>query len=203
MSPAESQHREPAHRRCIVSGEVLPRQQLLRFVVAPDDCVVPDLAERLPGRGMWVRAEKELIAQACTRNVFAKAAGGRTTVADDLQDQIETRLRVRCIDIISLARRAGQMVGGYEKVRAALRTGKAGALLAASDGSPRSQQDLHRLAATVPVVRLFSAAELGSAIGRARIVHGAVSQGRLSQQLLREVNRLTGVLGLGSARITA
>ena len=39
-------------RRCIATGKSGPRRSLLRFVVDPDGEVVPDVADRLPGRGM-------------------------------------------------------------------------------------------------------------------------------------------------------
>ncbi|MDA0240238.1 MAG: RNA-binding protein [Proteobacteria bacterium] len=182
-------------RRCIVSGVVLPKGEMLRFVAGPDGGVVLDLGERLPGRGMWLRPDRSLIETACAKGLFSRAAGTHISVASDLPDQLADRLRHRCLDAIGLARRAGQMVSGYEKVRSALKTGKMGVLLGASDGAPADKQDLQRSAATVPVVELFTAAELGAATGRDRTVHGAIEAGKLSVSFLRDADRLAGVMG--------
>ena len=45
-------------RRCIVTRQVLPKEALLRFVIDPAGAVVPDGAGKLPGRGLWVKAER-------------------------------------------------------------------------------------------------------------------------------------------------
>ncbi|MEE3101075.1 MAG: DUF448 domain-containing protein, partial [Pseudomonadota bacterium] len=61
-------------RRCIVLGESGPTDGLIRFVVGPDGDVVPDLAERLPGRGMWLTSSREVLDQAIRTRAFARAA---------------------------------------------------------------------------------------------------------------------------------
>ena len=48
-------------RRCLVSGEVLAEDRLVRFAADPDGNVVPDVAAVLPGRGMWVRADRDAV----------------------------------------------------------------------------------------------------------------------------------------------
>lgn len=186
---------EAGERRCIVSGIVLPKDELLRFVAGPDGVIVPDLNERLPGRGMWLRPDRDLIETACAKGLFSRAAGTQVSAADDLPDQLADRLRQRCLDAIGMARRAGQMVSGYEKVRSALKSGKTGVLLGASDGALGDKQDLQRSAASVPVVELFTATELGAATGRDRTVHGAIETGKLSASFLRDADRLAGVMG--------
>ena len=48
----------------LLTRERLPKQDLIRFVLAPNGEIVPDLKERLPGRGVWVTAAHDKVAEA-------------------------------------------------------------------------------------------------------------------------------------------
>ena len=170
-----------------------PRESMLRFVCAPDGQVIADLAERLPGRGMWLRAEKDVIDQASRKNIFKRTAGGPVTVADNLADRVASQLRARCLNNISLARRAGALIAGYHNVRAA--AGRIGAVIFAADGAANSRAKLEPLANGVPIIDVFTAAELAAAIGREHVVQAAVMPGSMAEQFVRDVQKLTGVLG--------
>ena len=122
-------------RRCIVTGTVADRSGMIRFAVSPEGFVVPDLEGTLPGRGLWVTADRNTLIKAFKKSAFGKAARRSVRVDRNLPDLVETLLKRRCLDTIGLARRAGIAVAGFEKVREALKHGKAGVLLAASDGA--------------------------------------------------------------------
>ena len=186
---------ETALRRCIASGQVRPKDEMLRFVVGPGDDLVPDLDGRLPGRGLWLSADRDVVNTACAGNQFAKAARRRVDVPDDLFGRVEALLTRRCLDLIGLARRAGAVVAGFEKVRARLAKGRAGVLLAACDGATGGRDKVRALAPGVPVIDLFTAAELGAVMGRPDAVHVVVDEGGLATSLLRQANRLAAMRG--------
>ncbi len=179
-------------RRCIVTGEVRPREEMLRFVRGPDGRLVPDIAGTLPGRGLWLQARRDVVETASAKKLFAKAARAAVTVPGDLADRIAVLLRRRALETLGLARRAGQAVAGFEKVRSWLETGRAGLVLAAVDGAPGGRAKVAALARDVPVVALLTAAELGAATGRPQAVHVAVAAGAFSRRLRRDLARLSG-----------
>jgi uncharacterized protein len=179
-------------RRCVVSREVLPKAALIRFVVGPDGAIVPDVGEQLPGRGLWVKAAADALA-AAAKGQFAKAARRPVTVAPDLAARTEALLTQRCLDIVGLARRAGQAVAGFEKVREALAHGRAAVLLAAADGAADGRAKLQAGARGVPLIELFSVAQLSAALGRENVVHAALGPGRLAERLVADAGRLAGV----------
>ncbi|HEX2939418.1 MAG TPA: DUF448 domain-containing protein, partial [Rhodopila sp.] len=131
-------------RRCVVTRERLPKERMIRFVVGPDRRLVPDLAARLPGRGMWLSASGDVLQftgsdDTAFRNftrAFARAARGPVTVPSDLPALLQAALVRRIGELLGLARRAGQAVAGYEKARDMLQTRRARLLVQASDGSP-------------------------------------------------------------------
>ena len=168
---------------------------MLRFVVAPDGGLVADVNACLPGRGLWLSADRDMLHKACAGNLFAKAARRRLRVPADLADRVDGLLERRCLDLIGLARRAGQVAAGFEKVRARLEAGPIGVLLAAADGAPGGRARMRRRAPEVPLLELFSAADLGAAIGRERAVHVVVAPGRLAAALLRQAARLAALRG--------
>ena len=138
-------------RKCILTGETLPWDRLIRFAVDPDGIVVPDVQGKLPGRGLWMRAEGDMIRAACAKGVFSRAARRSVRAPANLADQAETMLRRRCLDLIGLAKRAGVLVGGFEKVRTHLRQKEAGILLAASDGGDDGRAKVRALAPSAPL----------------------------------------------------
>lgn len=179
-------------RRCLVTGDVRPKAELLRFVVSPDGVVVPDVAERLPGRGLWLTPSRDIVTTASGKGLFAKAARTSAAAPAELADQVEALLARRCCDLLGFARRAGQAAAGFEKVRAWLEQGKAGLIFAASDGAEDGRRKIQGLAPDVPVVALLTAEELGRAVGRQYAVHVAVKPGKLAEMLRREAGRLAG-----------
>jgi predicted RNA-binding protein YlxR (DUF448 family) len=212
-SEAEQAERdEPAaegpSRRCIATRQVKPKEELLRFVAGPDNALVPDLAGKLPGRGLWVSADRAALDLALQKNLFAKAAKAPLRVSAGLADEVARLLRRRCLELIGLARGAGQAVAGYEKVDAWLEQGRVTVLLEASDGAADGKRrlatkagatHLARIPATaerprVVVIDLFSAAELASALGREHVVHAALSEGGLARALLADAARLKAVI---------
>ena len=183
-------------RRCVVTRERLPRETMLRFVVAPDRSLVPDVAARLPGRGIWLSARRDVLDTARTKGAFARAARGAVTVPPDLLSGLIAALERRIADHIGLARRAGQAVSGFDKAREWLQTGRAALVIQAADGSPEERaRFMGGNPRGVPVVRPLRAAALGAAFGRERVVHAAISAGRLAAGLRIDAARLAGLTG--------
>lgn len=179
-------------RRCLVTRETHPAETMVRFVVGPDGEVVPDVDRRLPGRGLWLSASRDVVNTACAKGFFAKGARANVKVPDGLADRVEELLVRRCLDTLGLARRAGQAVAGFEKVRAWLKAGRAGLVATAHDAGADGPAKLAGLVGDLPTVRVLDGDELGRAFGRERSVHVALTAGRLADSLLREASRLKG-----------
>ncbi|MFQ6546951.1 RNA-binding protein [Aestuariibius sp. 2305UL40-4] len=185
--------RSEPQRRCIVTGESQPVARLLRFVVGPDGTVVPDLLGKLPGRGIWVAAERDALEAAVTKKLFSRAAKMQVAVPDGLIDDVERQLARRVVELISLGRKSGAAVCGFEKVKGWLSGGASvRVLLQASDASERGKAKLW----TPEGARYFdclSQAELGLAFGRETVVHAALSSGGLGNRVVEEAAKLRGL----------
>ncbi len=166
----------------------------MRFVVGPDGQLVPDLRERLPGRGLWIVPRRDMIAAAAKKKLFAKAAKGPVELPEGLADQVERLLAQSCLDLVALARKAGEAVAGHDRVRGWLESGRVALLIEARDASEAGRKRMigfaRALEDDVKVFQLFQAAELGRAFGRDQAVHVAVAPGGLADKLAREAARL-------------
>ncbi len=180
-------------RTCIVTGDVLPRARMIRFVKGPDGSVVADLGQGLPGRGLWVAATREALDQAATGRQFARAQRGPVEVPADLTHRVEAGLAARAQSLIGLARRAGAAVAGFEKTRAALKGGTAHLLISARDGAADGRAKLAALAADCVRAEGLTAAELGSVFGRDHAVHVAVTDVGLAARIGDALARLDDV----------
>ncbi|MGV6849129.1 MAG: RNA-binding protein [Marinibacterium sp.] len=183
-------------RRCIATGDVQPKAGLVRFVLGPDGSVVPDILGKLPGRGVWVTAERGALDKAVGKGMFSRAFKAPATVPDGLVDRVDAALVRRLVDLISLARKSGDAVAGYEKVKDWLIKGQAVVLVQASDGSARGKSKLSTPEGGT-YVGCLSADELGAAFGRQTVIHAAVASGGLGQRVVEEAHRVKGMRETG------
>jgi hypothetical protein len=206
-------------RRCVVTRQRLPKEQMFRFVVGPDRALIPDLAGKLPGRGIWLSASRDVIEGAGTTcpkgmnpnglnpggtprgakgrelvRAIARAAHGPVQVPSDLPGVLEAALIRRIGDLIGLARRSGQAVAGFEKARDWMRTHPVGLVLQAADGSVSERARFRSAVSnTVPVLAPLTGAELGRVMGHETVVHVALVPGRLAGSIAIEAGRLAGI----------
>ncbi len=196
--PVQADEHHGRERRCIVTGVVLPDSGLIRFVAGPDDEVVPDIDARLPGRGMWVSADRQAIEKAATKNHFARAARRPLKVEGDLAARVEALLVRRMADDLGLARRAGAAILGYDQISRAL-AGKSPPclLVEASDGAADGRRKLLGVASahglTPKVLDCLNSQELSLALGRENVVHAALKSGQLAERLEMNAARLAGL----------
>jgi hypothetical protein len=179
-------------RRCIATGTIGDRSRLLRFVVHPNGELVPDVASRLPGRGLWLTPRREILENAIARRLFARSARRPVAIPPGLADRVEGMLVQRCCDLIGLARRAGLAVAGLEKVREAVRTEKAGLLVLALDGAEGGRRKMSSLGRELPVVMVLTAAEMGAIFGRDHVVNVAIGSGTLSRRVIGVAAKIAG-----------
>jgi predicted RNA-binding protein YlxR (DUF448 family) len=191
-SGASNDRSDGAERKCIATGDVQPKHGLIRFVIGPDNQVYPDILGKLPGRGIYVSADRAALELAVKKKAFARSAKQPVTLPDGLIDEVEQQLARRVVDLISLQRKAGKAVAGYEKVKGWLQTEEAEVLIQAVDGSGRGKSKL-----STPhyghYIGWLTADELGLAFGRQTVIHGALASGGLTQRVVEEAGRLKGV----------
>ena len=178
----------------------MPERALVRFVAGPDGQVTPDVGRRLPGRGIWVAARREAVDQAIKRGAFSRSAKAKMVAANDLSDQVERLLHKRLLDGLGLARRAGDLTYGFDKVEAAIKAGRVAWLIEASDSAADGRRKLGqsvervlRERGTAPRrIGVFSGEELSLALGQGNVIHVAFLAGRGAKNWTDDVERLAG-----------
>jgi uncharacterized protein len=166
-------------RLCIATGEVKPINEMIRLVVGPDGRVVPDVAQKLPGRGAWVTATSAALRLAIERKSFGRVFRGRGVVAADLPVMVERLLCQAALAALSMANKAGQVAAGFERVKDALNRGRAELLAHASDAAADGVDKLNAAVAArnkrkVAIIRSFTGTQLDLALGRPNVVHAAL-----------------------------
>jgi predicted RNA-binding protein YlxR (DUF448 family) len=176
----------------VATGESVPRDGMIRFVAGPDGQIVPDLAEKLPGRGVWVSATRAAVDKAVTKRLFARGLKMQVKAAEDLPDSLEAMLARRLVDSVSMARKAGAAVCGFERVRDTLATGRVILVFGASDGAEGGKSKIRGLGEDATVSDVLTSEELGLAFGRETVIHAALLDGGVTRRALREAVRLEG-----------
>jgi uncharacterized protein len=191
-------------RRCALTHEVKPAADLIRFVVGPDGMLVPDTDMKAEGRGVWISVGEKQVAEAVRRKAFAKSLKSEVTVPEDLPGLTRLRLEQRLVSALQMAKKAGQLLTGMTKVKAALETGQALALLTATDAAEDGRKKLlaTRKAATksaeeqglgtvnIPHFELLDSARLGLALGIESVIHAAPTQGAAGDAVVKRAEKL-------------
>ena len=183
-------------RRCALTRAHRAKSDLIRFVLAPDGTVVPDLKERLPGRGAWFTAAHDTISDASKRKAFSRALKADARVPDDLAEQVDGLLTEQALGAFALANKAGAVVFGRAKVEEALKKGRTIALVHAADAAVDGSRKLDGKARAVTggqgirAICAFTADQLGLASGRTNVIHAALIQGGAAQKFLTAVSRV-------------
>ncbi len=185
-------------RLCAVSRLERPVDELIRFVADPSGQIFADAGHRLPGRGVWITAEKPVVAEAVKSKAFAKSLKRAVTVAADLADQVDALLLRRALNALSLANKAGHVTPGFAQVEALIEKGSVVLLLHAADAAEGGQDKLDRkfkaiardrgLPATIST--MFTIEQMSLAMGRSNVVHAALIKGGATKKLLSEAGRL-------------
>ncbi len=186
------------HRLCAATRAALDPKDLIRFVAGPDGAIVPDLARRLPGRGVWVTAEKSIVQRAVASNVFARSLKRAVKADPQLADRVEQLLLKRTLDALALANKAGLVTTGFQQVDELIEKGGATVLVQAADAAEGGRDKLARKYTAVrqsrgqetPSVTSLTTEQMSLAMGRSNVVHAALIQGGATQKFLLEAERL-------------
>ena len=181
---------EIENRKCIVCGEVKEKEQLLRFTLTPDNQVIPDFKKKLPGRGIYVSVSKAALQKAVDKNLFAKAVKKNVKVGAELIQTVENILKKKGLESICLAKKAGDLVTGFEKVGEKIRHGKVSFLFEAADAGADGHQKIMALADGLDVFALYSVEELDKALDRVNTVHAALLKGDMAKLVHTDLVRL-------------
>jgi uncharacterized protein len=197
--------RQEPERTCIVTREVHPPAEMIRFVLGPDDQVIPDLKHKLPGRGAWVTARAEMIETAVKRRLFTRAFKTEAKAPATLAKDIDACLLADLRQSLALANKAGAVVTGFTKVEAAIAAQKPLAALvhaaeAAEDGRRKLAGALRKrfgeAISGFPVIDVLPSAELDLALGRPHVIHAGLVAGAGSGGFLARWRKLCTYRGL-------
>jgi predicted RNA-binding protein YlxR (DUF448 family) len=195
---------EQAHERtCAVTRREAAPDSLIRFVATPDGVVVPDLGNRLPGRGVWLTPTREVVLQAVRQKAFQRSLKREVTAGSELADLVGALMLKRAVDHLALANKAGLVTSGATRVESAIEHGRVLALVHACDGADDGirkldqkfkgslrDQGLDSQAVEARIVRILTVAELSLAIGRPNVVHAAVANGGAGRRFLLDAQRV-------------
>ena len=180
-----------ADRMCILTREVKDEAELIRFVRAPDGEVVPDLARKLPGRGVWVSLNRHSLAEVLRKKLFSRGFAAETSVPADLPERVSKQLRQQALSLLSMAKKAGEAVTGFMKVEEVVGRGRAKLLFHAAEAQPDGCRKLDKyLQPGMEKIVLFHSSELDLAFGRSNVIHAAVTKGGLAEKLLLTIRRI-------------
>jgi predicted RNA-binding protein YlxR (DUF448 family) len=191
-------------RTCIVTRKTGSRDSLIRFVVAPDGSVVPDIRAKLPGRGAWLLADKATVALGVKRKAFARAFKAEVKVAPDLPELVERLLQDDALQALSFANKAGLVASGSMKVEKALAEkpviGLVHAIEAGHDGVRKIAAAARRRfgedADKIHRLQIFAEEQLDLALGRTHVIHAALAAGAASEGFIARSLRLERFRGL-------
>lgn len=182
-------------RRCIVTGEVLPKEKLLRFVISPDSELVPDVNNTLPGRGIWVTAHRQNVIQAIQKKLFNRFFEGIIKIEPNLLDTLIQLLEERLLSLLCLMRKQSKIVAGFEKLGSRIKKGQVAIMLTAKDSMMSDLDKLIRMNPTLKIISFFSREKLNRIFGGTNYVYCGVQQCGLLPFFLNDLEKIEKLMG--------
>ncbi|MEO1205199.1 MAG: RNA-binding protein [Pseudomonadota bacterium] len=202
---------DAGRRLCAALRVARDKDHLIRFVADPEQNLVPDLGLRLPGRGVWVTADKTTVELAVRKKAFARSLKTHVNVSPDLADRLESLIEQSALQALALANKAGQIVCGFDKSGAVIDRGRATAMLHARDAAVGGRRKLDgkfkaisaELSIPATIIDDFTIDQMSLAMGRSNVVHAALLAGGAARNAIGTSKRLAhfrnGVPGVGPA----
>lgn len=176
-------------RKCIVTGEVKKASELLRFVKTPDSCLIPDFNGKLEGRGLYVSNSRTLLKEALKKNLFVKSIHLFLKIPTDFEAQIEHLLFQKGLDSINLARKAGALVTGFEKVKSNIKKNKVAFIIEATDAALDGTKKIESLVQGLEILKVYTTEDLDKALKKESTVHVAVLKSDIAKMVYEHVKR--------------
>jgi len=189
-------------RRCVVTGKKYDQNELLKFTLNPKGGVVLDINRKLPGRGMWVYPERSALVKAANGNHFSRAARRNVEISADFLYTIDRKLVDYLTGILSLGRKSGVVVAGFEKVRLGISENTITVLVQASDGSDRQGRKLIPRDVSCQCYRCLSSTELGEPFGKESVVYVGVKDGPMAHGIAIAAQKLERMRGMEGFQAT-
>ena len=186
--------KDSENRKCIVSGQVLDKEHLLRFTVLDTGQLIPDFKKKLPGVGVYVSASRDILSVAVNKNLFSKSLKRTVRISPDFVAMVEQLLKKHGLEQISLARKAGILRTGYEKVSELIKKGQAAFILEASDAGKDGRERIASLAQNLEIFNIYTVEELDQALDKTNTVHLAFANSEMSRNLKSEFRKISNFL---------
>ena len=193
MQSYSSKTKQIPMRKCLVTKTIIEKKDLIRFVVDPEDNLIADINQNLPGKGYWVKADRDTISTAINKKLLCKAIKKKVTIEKNILDKIEIQIKKKIINQISLCRKAGAAIFGFDKIKASIKNNNIGLIIQASDGSDREKKRLCNQSIPKTIDGCLTGSELGKAFGREKVIHCAILRSDFVENIYFHSNRLNNL----------
>ena len=180
-------------RKCLVTGTTIEKKDLIRFVIDPQNNLIADINQNLPGKGYWVKADRDTILKAINKNILHKAIKKEVNIEKNVLDRIEMQITKQIINQISLCRKAGAAIFGFDKIKAAIKSNNIGLVIQALDGSDREKKRLVNRSIPKILDDCLTGSDLGKAFGRENVIHCAILRSGFVENIYFHSNRLNNL----------
>jgi predicted RNA-binding protein YlxR (DUF448 family) len=193
MQSYSSKTKQIPMRKCLVTGTTIEKKDLIRFVVDPENNLIADINQNLPGKGYWVKADRDTISKAINKKILCKAIKKKVTVEKNVLEKIEIQITKQIINQISLSRKAGAAIFGFDKIKASIKSNNIGLVIQALDGSDREKKRLRNHSIPKIIDDCLTGSELGKAFGREKVIHCAILRSDFVENIYFHSNRLNNL----------
>lgn len=186
---------KPIVRKCIVEGVTKPTSELLRFVMI-GNTLYPDFNKKLPGKGIYVTNNRISLETALAKKLFNKVTRHNLKIDDDFVNIVENIIKTQALNSLNIARKAGALVAGFEKVKEEIKKNKVEFIIEALDAGKDGKEKIAFLAKSVEIFNLFSIDELDITLNKENTVHIAILKSDTSRMVYNNLKKYENFLSL-------
>ena len=108
------------NKKIFLNSSSINKDNFIKICLSPDNILIPDLCDKLPGKSVWLPADKALIVDILRDEDLKTYFGISKIYSPDLVSIIEMVLRKKIVSSISMTKKSGVLAVGLDAIKAQL-----------------------------------------------------------------------------------
>ena len=108
------------NKKIFLNSSIINKDDFIKICLSPDNKLIPDLCDKLPGKSVWLPANKTFIVDILRKEDLKTYLGVSKIFSRDVVYIIEMILRNKILSSISMTKKSGVLAIGLDAIKTQL-----------------------------------------------------------------------------------
>ena len=182
------------NKKNFLDRDDINEDNFIKISLSPDNNLVPDLHNNLPGRSVWLPARKSIIADILEKEDLKTFFDIPAFLTSDFSVLIEKMLRKKILNSVSLSKKAGSLFIGMDAIKAQLIDRKHCLVITAKGAKRLPNNPVFEYKSVSCFEKLFEQKDLDKSIGKHKVKYVGIFSKNFKKTIQVDLNKLKGFI---------